>query len=374
MTSSITALAGEHPPERVHDVMIPSPRAGLSLHLTYLPPASGVSPPSGLSRAGRVVLYVHGATFPGTLALGHRFVGVSWRDELRASGFHTWTLDFHGFGASDTYPEMREPAEAHPPLGGVDDTVPQLEAAARFICARHGIARLSLLAHSWGTIPVLRFAGGFPELLERIVLFAPIVRRDGGPLVRRDGGPLVGRDGGPPPPALSAWHSITLEEQWQRFVRDTPLGEPSVLAREDFDAWGEAYLALDPASRTRTPAAVRTPSGPLHDIAAAWSGEALYDPDAVRAPLLIVRGAWDSMCTDDDARTLFDALCNAAHRRDVKIARAGHLMHFEEQRGALYRETETFLRGDNIAPLRADDIAPSQARAAAGTGDVPCSQ
>jgi hypothetical protein len=84
-------------------------------------------------------------------------------------------------------------------------------------------------------------------------LFAPIVRRDGSPLLRGDGGP---------PPALSAWRSITLEAQWQRFVRDTPLGEPSVLAREDFDAWGEAYLALDPASRTHTPAAVRTPSGP----------------------------------------------------------------------------------------------------------------
>jgi hypothetical protein len=75
MTSSIPAQAGDHAPERVDDFMIPSPRAGLSLHLTYLPPASGLSP------AERVVLYVHGATFPGTLALGHRFAGVSWRDE-----------------------------------------------------------------------------------------------------------------------------------------------------------------------------------------------------------------------------------------------------------------------------------------------------
>jgi pimeloyl-ACP methyl ester carboxylesterase len=341
MTSSIPAHSGKQPHERVHDFSIPSPRAGLSLHLTYLPPASDVPP------VGRVVLYVHGATFPGTLALGHQFEGVSWRDELRASGFHTWTIDFHGFGASDSYPEMREPGEAHPPLGGVADAVPQLEAAGRFICARHGIARLSPLAHSWGTIPAARFAGLFPELLERLVLFAPVVRRAGGP----------------PPTALPAWHSITREEQWQRFVRDTPLGEPSVLAREHFDAWAEAFLALDSGSRTRTPAAVRTPSGPLRDIAAAWSGEALYDPEAVRAPVLIVRGAWDSMCTDGDARTLFDGLRNAAQRRDVKIARAGHLMHLEEQRRTLYRETETFLYGNDIAPPRA-----------ARTPDAPCSQ
>jgi hypothetical protein len=34
-------------------------------------------------------------------------------------------------------------------------------------------------------------------------------------------------------------------------------------------------------------------------------------------------------------------------RRDVKIGRATHLMHLEENRHALYREAETFLSGES---------------------------
>jgi hypothetical protein len=32
-------------------------------------------------------------------------------------------------------------------------------------------------------------------------------------------------------------------------------------------------------------------------------------------------------------------------KRDIKISRATHLMHLEENRYALYRETQTFLSG-----------------------------
>jgi hypothetical protein len=56
------------------------------------------------------------------------------------------------------------------------------------------------------------------------------------------------------------------------------------------------------------------------------------------------------MCTDQDARWLFDALNGSPVRRDVKISRATHLMHLEESRYALYREAEAFLLARDIAP------------------------
>jgi hypothetical protein len=37
-------------------------------------------------------------------------------------------------------------------------------------------------------------------------------------------------------------------------------------------------------------------------------------------------------------------------RRDVKISRATHLMHLEENRYALYREAETFLNDADSPP------------------------
>jgi len=67
---------------------IPGPGEGMSLFLRFLPAED-----SGL-RSRRAVLYVHGATFPSALSIGHRFDGKSWRDALVVAGFDVWGLDF----------------------------------------------------------------------------------------------------------------------------------------------------------------------------------------------------------------------------------------------------------------------------------------
>jgi len=303
---------------------VPSHHDGLALFLRYLAPEQRTAP------AGHVVLYVHGGTFPSALSIAYRFDGRSWRDELGAAGFHTWGLDFHGFGRySDAYPEMDEPAPNHPPLGRADDASRQLEHAVGFICSYHGVERLSIIAHSWGSIASGRFAAGHPERVDRLVFFGPIARRP-----RRA-----------EPTRLPAWRLISVADQWERFVADVPSNEPPVLSTRHFEGWSEAYLDIDPESRRRAPATVKTPSGAFQDIFDAWAGELAYDPALVRAPLAIIRGAWDGMCTDADARWLLDALTGSPLRRDIKIARATHLMHLEENRYALYREAQTFLAG-----------------------------
>jgi pimeloyl-ACP methyl ester carboxylesterase len=138
---------------------------------------------------------------------------------------------------------------------------------------------------------------------------------------------------------------VSLEDQWKRFTAEVPAGEPAVLARRHFDAWGPLYLDTDAESRTRTPPSVKTPSGPWQDIADAWAGNLAYDPGLIRAPVAIIRGEWDSLAGDADARWLFDALQGSPLRRDLKIARGTHLLHLEENRYALYREAGTFLAG-----------------------------
>ena len=308
---------------------ISSPLQGLELFLRYAPPVRQPTSPS------KVVLYVHGGTFPSGLSIGHRFDGRSWRDELGAAGFHTWGLDFHGFGnLSDPYPEMAQLAENNEPPGRAEIASRQLESAVRFVCKHHGVPRISLIAHSWGTIVAGRCAGRAPELVDRLVFFGPIARRAGDGSAQR----------------LPAWRLISLKDQWERFVADVPAGEPPVLSKRHFEDWGERYLDVDPESRERSPAAVKTPSGAFQDIFDAWAGALPYDPSLVRAPVAIIRGEWDSYCTDDDARWLYDALKSSPMRRDVKISRATHLMHLEENRYALYREAETFLNGADSPP------------------------
>jgi pimeloyl-ACP methyl ester carboxylesterase len=111
-------------------------------------------------------------------------------------------------------------------------------------------------------------------------------------------------------------------------------------------------LDCDPQSRTRWPAAVQVPSGALQDILDAWAGELGYDPALIRAPVSIVRGEWDSLVTDGDARWLFDALHAVVVKWDVKISKGTHLMHLEQSRFALYRAAECFLLGRDLpAPI-----------------------
>lgn len=304
---------------------IASPIGGLRLFLRHLPPARQQGP-------AKPMLYVHGGTFPSALSIAHRFDGRSWRDTLCESGFDVWGLDFLGFGAADRYPEMAEPAERHGVLGSAETASGQLECAVRWICAHHGVPQLSIIAHSWGTIAAGRFAGTCPELLDRLVMFGPVAWRAPQGEAQRN----------------PAWRLVSVQDQWARFTAEVPPGEPPVLARHHFDEWARSYLDSDPQSRTRTPPSVQIPSGPWQDIADAWAGQLAYDPGLVRAPVAIIRGEWDSLATDADARWLFDALRRSPMRRDVKISRATHLMHLEQGRYALYREAEAFLLARDI--------------------------
>ncbi len=225
-------------------------------------------------------------------------------------------------------PGMSEPPDGKEPLGSADEASWQLEQAVRFICRHHTVARISLLAHSWGTVVAGRFAARSPDLVDRLVLFGPIARRDGGAVAD-----------------FPAWRLVSLHDQWQRFTAEVPEDETPVLSPRHFTEWGERYLDSDPTSRTRTPPGVKTPSGPWFDIGRAWAGDLAYQPERVTAPVAIIRGEWDSMCGDADAQWLFAAFASAPIRRDVKINRATHLMHLESCRYALYRETQAFLAG-----------------------------
>ena len=170
-------------------------------------------------------------------------------------------------------------------------------------------------------------------------------------------GPIARRARRADPQRLSGWRLISPKDQWDRFTADVPPKEPPVLSKRQFDEWGEAYLDIDPESRTRSPPAVKTPSGAFQDIYDAWAGELAYDPALVRAPVAIIRGEWDGMSTQEDANWLFHALTSSPIRRIVIISRGTHLMHLEESRYALYRETEAFLAGNDAVAARRREAA-----------------
>jgi len=137
---------------------------------------------------------------------------------------------------------------------------------------------------------------------------------------------------------------VSVADQLERFTKDVPVGHPRVLIEPDLATWGPAYLASDPQAGGRDPPAVQVPSGPSADVASAHGGRLAYDPARIRAPTLIVRGAWDSSCPDADAGWLLRRL-GAREKGDVKIPEGTHLMLLERSRVALFEATARFLQG-----------------------------
>ena len=300
--------------------------------LTFHIPATATCPSLFVRRQPKpgtpAVLYVHGATFPLALSVGFDFGGGSWLDDWNARGFDAWAFDFAGFGESGRFPEMAEPADRHPPLGRAAHAAAQIAAVLALIRRETGQQRVSLVSHSWGSMPAGLATVREPEAVEQLVLFAPIARRAG------DGGAV----------ALPAWGEVSNEAQYARFVEDVPKDHPPVLVA--FDRWAPAYLASDPGAAARTPPAVRIPNGPRADNMDAWQGRLAWDPTKLTRPVTIVHGAWDSLCRDSDAAMILAAAADAPARRDLKLEAGTHLMHLETGRRALYEAVGCSLKGD----------------------------
>ncbi len=267
------------------------------------------------------VLYVHGATFPSDLSLFFKFDGRSWADALNEAGYNAWGFDFVGYGQSSRYE-----AGDSKPRGSADEALPQLLAVMEHIRSRNEDKKISVLAHSWGTVVAARAAIAKQEWIEKLVLF----------------GAPVQRDEAIPTPELPATHPVNIWEQYRRFIKDVPADHEPVLLDRHFDLWAKAYLATDVGSASRQPPSVMTPTGPIADIYALWQGRALYEPALIKQPLLFVRGAWDSVCDDADAQRFMSEV-GASIKRDMTISKGTHLMHLEESRVQLHQAVNQFL-------------------------------
>jgi pimeloyl-ACP methyl ester carboxylesterase len=289
------------------------------------------------ANADRPVLYIHGFTFPSSLSVFWKLDGRSWADALNEAGFSVWGFDFAGYGGSERYPEMET---AHPqpgsPLGAPQDAAEQIARVVSYILEQTKAARISIVAHSIGTIPAGLFATRHPELVERLVFFGPATQRR-----------LAVLPNGLPSSSagLPQWRLVTVKDQLDRFVQEVPAGHEPVLLDRHFAPWAQAYLASDPTSYAREPASAKVPNGPLAGLIDAWTGKLAYDPARIRSPLLIVRGEWDALNTELDARWLLAEATSSPDKKYVKVAEATHLMLLEENRHALYRATNEFLLG-----------------------------
>ena len=74
--------------------------------------------PQGMktSPADKILLFVHGATYPAETTFDLRLNGLSWMDYIARHGYDVYLVDLRGYGKSTRPPEMEQPPEQNEPI------------------------------------------------------------------------------------------------------------------------------------------------------------------------------------------------------------------------------------------------------------------
>jgi pimeloyl-ACP methyl ester carboxylesterase len=312
-----------------HEAFVASEMAGVSLYVRE-------KHPTVMTRftPERTVLFVHGATYPAETAFDLALGGFSWMDFIARRGFDVFLVDVRGYGGSSRPVAMDGAPEDNPPFATTAEARADVGAAVAYIRARRGIERLCLVGWSWGCATMGSFAALHPELVERLVLYAPGWVRDVGSAADPGG-------------TLGAWRSVTREAALARWLNGVPEDKRSALIPSGwFDAWADATFATDAAGAAMNPPVLRAPNGVVADGRAYWSaGRPLYDPAGIAAPTMVVVGEWDRDTPPALGLTLFSLLRNAEEKRFVLLGEGTHTVLMERNRMALFHEVQGFLEG-----------------------------
>ena len=308
-------------PLRVSDLHVSSD-AGIELHLRNKHPAAQAKYP-----AERIVLFVHGATFPSSSTFDVDLPGGSWLDYVAQRGYDVYALDIRGYGGSTRPAAMSQPPGANAPFAGTREAVRDIAAAVDFILKRRGVSQLTLIGWSWGTTTTAAFAAEQPARVGRLVLFGPVWL------------------GMRPPPYQGAYRTSTRGSARAFAIAGIPQPRVDEISPPaNFDLWWAATLATDPEGSRQSPPVVRSPNGVLEDFASMWAaGQPTYQPANIRAATLLIVGEWDVITPAAMAQGLYERLVNARERRLVLLSEGTHFLVIEKHRMRLLREVQNFL-------------------------------
>lgn len=312
-------------PLHSEEFYLPASRPGESIYLRN-------RFPQGPRRfaAERVVLFIHGATFPSTAMFDVALPGGSWLNRLAAAGYDVYLLDLHGYGRASRPAAMAEEPAANPPFCHTTDAEGDVANAVAFIRARRQVAHVNLVGWSWGTTLAAGFAARQAEQVGRLVLLGPLWKIKGNAPVSGSG----------------AYRLATREGTRQRSLHGIPAEQAEHISPASwFDRWWASAQASDPDGGRRNDPGVRAPNGVTADIADIWAqGRATYDPAGIRAPTLLLVGEWDQDTPPGMAEELFAALDNAVSKRLQVVPQATHWLAIERQRTVLMKSVAAFLQ------------------------------
>jgi len=322
---SLAAAGG--PPLRVEEFMVPSADPGISLYVRNKRPETLTQVPGE-----RIVLFVHGATYPASTSFDLQLGGMSWMDYIAQRGYDVYLMDLRGYGRSTRPPEMDRPAAENPPIERTVTAVKDVGAVVDFIRQRRGVARIDLIGWSWGTSIMGSYTSQNNDKVNRLVLYAPQWIRTTAALSDPGG-------------ALGAYRTVSRDSAKARWVSGAPEGKRADLIPPGwFELWADATFATDPVGAGQTPPVLRAPNGVAQDGRDFWAaGKALYDPSAIRVPTLLAHAEWDADTPSYMLQTIFTRITHAPYKRCVEIGEGTHTILMEKNRMQLFQEIQQFL-------------------------------
>lgn len=315
--ASIPALITEH-------ISIASDTPGIELYLR------NKRLPGAASSPDKILLYVHGATYPASTAFDLRLDGLSWMDYIAAQGWDVYLVDLRGYGNSTRPAEMEQPAKDNAPIVTSDIAVRDVGSAVDYVLKRRKASKLSLLGWSWGTTIMAAYTAANNDKVSKLALFAPL-------WLRTTPG-LIGGDG-----PLGAYRTVTKENAKKRWLAGVPEDKLADLIPAGwFEAWAQTTWSTDP--KARDSGELRAPNGVIQDVRNYWAaGKPYYDPANIRVPTLLIKAEWDQDTPAYMSQALFPLLKNAPAKRYVEIGEGTHSVIMEKNRMQLFREVQMFL-------------------------------
>jgi pimeloyl-ACP methyl ester carboxylesterase len=299
--------------------------------------------PSGATHfpAEKILLYVHGGTYPSETTFDLKLNGLSWMEYIAQHGYDVYLVDVRGYGKSTRRSEMDKPLEDNAPIVRTETAVADVGTAVDFILKRRGISKINLMGWSWGTSIMGWYTTQHNDKVNRLVLYAPLWIFTLPTWTRWMRWKWMASLSG----MLGAYRSVTREDAKIRWLKGVPEDKKADLIPTGwFDTWADATFTSDPGGASQTTPALRAPNGVVHDALEYWSkGKPLYDPAEIRVPTFLVHAEWDADLPNYMLYEYFAKLTNTPYKRYVQIGEGTHTIMMEKNRMQLFQAVQQFL-------------------------------
>ncbi|MSU49813.1 MAG: alpha/beta fold hydrolase [Opitutus sp.] len=287
----------------------------------------------------KVVLFVHGAGTPGSVAFDVPYQDYSWMAFLAAAGYDTFAVDLTGYGHSTRPPAMDDPAnlsaEQRKALGvpeakertypGAMPTIASdwddISAVIAYIRKLRAVERIVLIGMSRGGSRAGGWAAQHPGEVSKLVLLVPGYNR-----TARAEAPSAPE----PAPVFNTQSRAEFLAFWDRQKAGPDHFDPLAVQ----SVWSE-MLASDPVGATWGPGVRRSPEVTL----GGW-GPAMAKK--VTMPTLLVAAEHDMVILPERVRELHADL-GSSQKVLVELARSSHRALWERNYMLIFRASLEWL-------------------------------